>query len=254
MFAIVWCLQVVVGVTSSFWAVCVHFRFVFFVMQTLLDMYCARINLLNLVVAFLLLFFGSFRDCIFCSVNRLATRIYACSFSFALASLLIFLPLSCLCTSIPYRKPLAYPPSLQMIPSDQHDHRSPLPVFLHCVHPPQNIPFSAIWGSLYLVFTSLLDYTSIPIHPNQFTPICAHSHHFSPNSPKRDVWGNFTDHGGRKDVPLAHFCLFVPCFAVRPCPLTPAHPCKPIGTYFQPYLCIYSLFMCVFIYNLTKKY
>ena len=241
MFAIVWCLQVVVGATSSFWAVCVHFRFVFFVIQTLLDIYCARINLLNLVVAFLLLFFGSFRDCIFCSVNRLATRIYACSFSFALASLLIFLPLSCLCTSIPYRKPLAYPPSLQMIPSDQHDHRSPLPVFLHCVHPPQNIPFSAIWGSLYLVFTSLLDYTSIPIHPNQFTPICAHSHHFSPNSPKRDVRGNFPGHRVWIRSLHNHFCFPVHCFGFRMLPSSQRAHTKPIRTHSHLFLSVYTI-------------
>ena len=250
MFAIVWCLQVVVGATSSFWAVCVHFRFVFFVIQTLLDIYCARINLLNLVVAFLLLFFGSFRDCIFCSVDRLATRIYACSFSFALASLLIFLPLSCLCTSIPYRKPLAYPPSLQMIPSDQHDHRSPLPVFLHCVHPPQNIPFSAIWGSLYLVFTSLLDYTSIPIHPNQFTPICAHSHHFSPNSPKRDVRGNFPNHrsGAEKMSHLlifASLCLVLLCARALLPQRTHANPSVPIFNHICVYI-VYS-YVCSYI-------
>ena len=94
MFVIVRCLQVVGGATSSFWATCIRFGFVFFVLKTFIDVSFVNLNLLCLVAEFLLFFFGSFRDYIFCSVNRLATRIYACSFSFALTSLLIFLPLS----------------------------------------------------------------------------------------------------------------------------------------------------------------
>ena len=64
----------------------------FFVTQTLLGAYFVKLNLLYLLVGFLMFFFDWFRAWFFCAVNQLATSICACSFSFFLIPLLIFLP------------------------------------------------------------------------------------------------------------------------------------------------------------------
>ena len=66
-------MQVVGGATSSFWAVCAHFEFVFFVLQDLVDVYLVLLTLIYFIVEFLLFVFGSFRACFPPSINQLAT-------------------------------------------------------------------------------------------------------------------------------------------------------------------------------------
>ena len=59
-FAYCWCVQVVGGATSSFWAVCAHFGFVFFVTHTLIDMHLVPFTLIYCVVEFLLFVLARF--------------------------------------------------------------------------------------------------------------------------------------------------------------------------------------------------
>ena len=59
-FAYVACLQVTLGGTSSFLTTSVRFSFVFFVLQTVIDIYFVKFNLLCIIVKVILLFLPPF--------------------------------------------------------------------------------------------------------------------------------------------------------------------------------------------------
>ena len=177
MFAIVRCLQVVGGATSSFWATCIRFGFVFFVLKTFLDVYFVHFNLLYLVVEFLMFFFDSFRACFFCSENQLTTSICACSFSFFLAPLFVLLLSICLSTFIPYCTPLAIPKFLDTILSEHHNHRCRLPAFFSLCAYITKHPLLAHLGLCLPCFC----FPPCPcIHPHPSETIYIHLHPYTP--------------------------------------------------------------------------
>ena len=250
MFVIVWCLQVVGGVTSSFWAACIHFGFVFFVLQTCLDVYFVTFNLVYLVVEFLLGFFGSFRAWFFCSANQLATSICACSFSFFLAPLFVLLPSICLWTFISDRTPLVIPKFLHMILSEHHNHLWQHAAFFGRDHAFKKMSWSTICVFFCLVFASLLDYASIRTHPNRSIPICT----TFCQTPQNMMSGEISPAIGDQILTCATInILLLPCCCVPRAPYVPTHPSTPIHTHLHLSVPVCTLHFHVYMYNLIKK-
>jgi len=211
------------------------------------------LNYFAWLLGFCCFFFDSFGACFFCSADQLDTYICACSFSFFLAPLFVFLSPPYSYPSISYREPLPSPLFLRMILSSHHDHPCTLPVFFRCVHALQNMSSSTICWSFFLVFASLLTHASICTHPNRSTPICKHTHHFSPNSQKHHVRGKFPGHRAQILPCMTLNAPCLPCFCVSRAPCIPTHPCAPIRTHSNPFLPVFTLNRHTYMYNLIKK-
>ena len=152
-------------------------------------------------------------------------------------------------TCVPLTCPIFHPVILHV----RHDHRSQHVAFFVRDHTFKNMPCSPIWDSFCLVFASLLAYASIRTRTDWSVPICTHTHHFLPNTPKHDVRGNFPGHRAQiltcetLNVP----CL--PCFCVPRGPCTPTHPSAPIRTHLNLFVPVFTLNWNVYMYNLIEK-
>ena len=175
------------------------------------------------------------------------------SFSLFLALLVVFLHSPCLYSCIPHCAFLVAPKFFYM-PLPEHDiHRYHLPCFFNYVYAWQNDPFSSIWGTFFLVFTSVREYGSVSTHPNRFAPSNTHPHLFSSNTPKHDVRGNFPGHSTHILVWNTLHTPCLACFCVVYALCAPTHPYAPTLTHLNLFIPIcppnYMYTWC----NLIKK-
>ena len=177
------CAQVVGGATSTFWEVCAHFGFAFFVLQDFIDVYLVFLTLIYVVVEFLLFVFGSFRACFFSLQNILLHEFALARFRFVCYRCLFFCPL--FTNTHSYRTARLFSPLLSSGRSSLATITIPVHFLFFCVvciHSKYAL-FLFIYCSFCLVFASAIDHTPIRPHLHQPVPICTHLRHF-PYPPK----------------------------------------------------------------------
>ena len=120
-------------------------------------------------------------------------------------------------------------------------------------HASQNMHYIAIFASFCAVSPLAFVHASHFTHPQSFLPIHTHFPPYMHTLAKHDARGNFPGHRGRKHDVFAYFGLCLPCFAMRLCPCTPTHPCKPLRTHLHPHIPVLTLFVCVAHVNFNTK-
>ena len=178
------CAQVVGGTTSTFWEVCAHFGFAFFVLQDFIDVYLVFLTLIYVVVEFLLFVFGSFRACFFSLQNILLHEFALARFRFFCCRCLFFCPV--FTNNHSYRTARLFFPPLSSERSSTATMTIPVHFLVFCVvcmHSKYAL-FLFIYYSFCLVFASAIDHTFIYPHLHQPIPMCIHFHTFFPYPPK----------------------------------------------------------------------
>ena len=203
------------------------------------------------LLLFIGLFFTHFVCLYFVLVFAIITPQSIVCFAFFSGPLFVFMLDCWFFAFILVHAPLGSPLFRRIILSGHRDRPSWLSAFFVRCYVLQNTPCTSIPGPFYLVCLFPRTYASNYTHLKPSAIIWMHLCAFTPHTQKHHVRGNFPGHRGRKHALLACFWFFFPCFVVRLCSCTPAHPCKPICTHLHPYLSVYTLFICVFICNLS---
>ena len=247
---IVFCRQIVHIYTVCIYAGCCrcHFNYLSAFLWTYFRFSCLHRPLItyNLLLAsclvmfqiFLVFFLTRFVIVFFALQIILLHQFELARFRFLRRLCLIFFHPNYLYPSISHRTPLPSPPFIQMIVPDHRDHPCRLTDFSDVVHPLQNRSPSPNYLPFSLVFAPARDHWPYCTHRNQSAPMCVHTYHFLPNSPKHDV-REISPAIGPKSGP-ARPKSAPPLFVfVSPVPPTPqrthTHPYTPIHTYFHPY-------------------